>query len=94
MELQDKTSILLVKRSSGMKFVKLKVNDSGTYDDYISPADVKRIKERDSLVSILVTEAGASNHVWLDLVLDTGQGIEDIRYLLDCGCNGTVEEGG
>lgn len=76
-----------------MKMVKLKVNDNGTYEDYISPADVKRIKDRSGTVSILVTEAGASNHVWLELVLDAGQSIEDIRYLLDCGCNGVVTDG-
>ena len=73
--------------------VKLKVNDSGTYYDYISPADVKRVKERDSLVSILVTEAGASNHVWLDLILEEDETLEDIVYKLNCGCNGVVTDG-
>jgi hypothetical protein len=92
MELKSETGLILVKRSSNMRFIKLKVNDSGTYYDYFLPSDIRRIKERDGLVSILVS--GASGNEWIDLVLETGQTIEDICYLLDCACNGTMGEGG
>lgn len=54
-----------------MTLIKLKIDDSGTYEDYFDPSDIRRIKQRSSTVSILVSDAtGCAWVVLVDITLD------------------------
>jgi hypothetical protein len=49
-----------------MTYLKLKIDDSGTFEDYFDACDIKRIKQRSNTVSILVSDS--TGCAWVDLV--------------------------